>query len=165
MSETKTPPSSRTLDTEIPLLKTFLKPGMKVLDVGSGTGILAIASVKLGASKAVAVDFDEICLDNCRENCLLNAVSNSVETITGEIDEVKENGFDLILANIQKNVLLEIAEKIKAKLKSGGSVILSGLLEADQSAIEKKYHSLGFKTKFIDTKDEWIALVFSSVRE
>ena len=147
------------------LLEKIVKPGMKVLDVGSGTGILAIASVKLGASKAVAVDFDEICLDNCRENCLLNAVSNSVEIITGEIDEVKENGFDLILANIQKNVLLEIAEKIKAKLKSGGSVILSGLLEADQSAIEKKYHSLGFKTKFIDTKDEWIALVFSSVRE
>jgi ribosomal protein L11 methyltransferase len=147
------------------LLEKIVKPGMKVLDVGSGTGILAIASVKLGASKAVAVDFDEICLDNCRENCLLNAVSNSVEIITGEIDEVKEIGFDLILANIQKNVLLEIAEKIQAKLKSGGSVILSGLLEADQSAIEKKYHSVGFKTKFIDTKDEWIALVFSSVRE
>ena len=65
----------------------------------------------------------------------------------------------------KKNVLLEIAEKIKSKLKSDGIVILSGLLETDKDAIEKKYHSIGFKTKFIDTKDEWIALVFSSVRE
>ena len=146
------------------LLERVVKSGMKVLDVGSGTGILAIASIKLGAENAVAVDFDEICLDNCRENCLLNAVSNSVEIITGEIDEVKEIGFDLILANIQKNVLLEIAEKIQAKLKSGGSVILSGLLEADQSTIEKKYHSLGFDTKCVERIDEWIAIVLKQIR-
>ena len=95
------------------LLEKYVKKGMKVLDVGSGTGILAIAAVKLGALKAVAVDFDEICLENCRENCHLNGVENSVEVLTGEIDDVKEDNFDLILANIQKNVLLEIAEKIK----------------------------------------------------
>jgi ribosomal protein L11 methyltransferase len=143
------------------LLENYVKPGIKLLDVGSGTGILAIASIKLGALKAFAVDFDEICLDNCRENCHLNGVSNSVEVITGEIDDVSEKDFDLILANIQKNVLIEIAEKIKSKLKSGGIVILSGLLETDKDAIEEKYHSIGFKTKFIDTKDEWIAIVLT----
>jgi len=141
------------------LLEKIVKPGMKVLDVGSGTGILAIASLKLGASRAVAVDFDEICLENCKENCVLNGVVKSVHMLTGEIDDVSENDFDLILANIQKNVLLEIAEKIKSKLKSGGTVILSGLLEADKSAIEKKYHSLGFDTKCVDRIDEWIAIV------
>jgi len=122
------------------LLEKYLKQGIKVLDVGSGTGILAIASLKLGASRAVAVDFDEICLENCKENCVLNGVVKSVHMLTGEIDDVSENDFDLILANIQKNVLLEIAEKIKSKLKPGGTVILSGLLEADKSALEKKYH-------------------------
>jgi len=65
----------------------------------------------------------------------------------------------LILANIQKNVLLEIAEKIKLKLNKNGFVILSGLLESDKSAIEKKYHSLGFSTELIETMDEWIAIV------
>ena len=99
---------------------------MNVLDVGSGTGILAIASIKLGAVKAVAVDFDEVCLDNCKENCVLNGVEDSVEVLTGEIDDVNETDFDLILANIQKNVLLEIADKIESKLKSGGIIILSG---------------------------------------
>ena len=141
------------------LLEKYIQKGMKVLDVGSGTGILAIAAVKLGAGKATAVDFDEICLENCKENCVLNGVENSVKTLTGEIDVVDETDFDLILANIQKNVLLEIADKIKSKLKSGGIVILSGLLEPDKSAIEKKYHSLEFKTKQIEQVDEWIAIV------
>ncbi len=149
------------------LLENIVKPGMKVLDVGSGTGILAITSVKLGALKAVAVDLDEVCLENCRENSTLNQVSNSVQILTGEIEDVEENDFDLILANIQKNVLLEIAEKIKSRLKKNGIVILSGLLESDQSEIEKNYHSLGFNTLQVDKMDEWISVVFSvpGVRE
>jgi ribosomal protein L11 methyltransferase len=147
------------------LLEKFVKPGMKVLDVGSGTGILAIAAVKLGAAKAVAVDFDEICLENCKENCILNNVNNSVEVVTGEIDDVKDKDFDLILANIQKNVLLEITQKIKAKLNQNGIVILSGLLESDKTAIEEKYHSLGFITEQVEQMEEWIAVVFIGIRE
>jgi len=143
------------------LLETYSRESVKVLDVGSGTGILAITAIKLGASKAVAVDFDEICLENCKENCLHNNVEDTVEVLTGEIDSVDGKNFDLILANIQKNVLLEIAEKIKLKLNQSGVVILSGLLESDKSAIEKKYHSLGFKTTQIEQMDEWIAVVFT----
>jgi len=142
-------------------LEKVVKPGMKVLDVGSGTGILSIAAVKLGAEKVVAVDFDEICLENCRENCVINEVDSSVEILTGEIDDVVEKDFDLILANIQKNVLLEIAEQIKERIKQNGIVILSGLLESDREAIEKKYHSLGFKTLYIDQMDEWIAITLN----
>jgi ribosomal protein L11 methyltransferase len=142
-------------------LEKIVKPGMKVLDVGSGTGILSIAAVKLGAEKVVAVDFDEICLENCRENCVINEVAGSVEIITGEIDDVVEKDFDLILANIQKNVLLEIAEQIKERIKQNGIVILSGLLESDREAIENKYHSLGFKTLYIDQMDEWIAITLN----
>jgi ribosomal protein L11 methyltransferase len=147
------------------LIEKIVKPGMKVLDVGSGTGILAIATVKLGAKKAVAVDFDEICLDNCKENFILNDVENSVEVVTGEIDSVGENHFDLILANIQKNVLLEIAEKMKAMLNKNAIVILSGLLESDKTAIEEKYHSLGFKTEQVVQMDEWIAIAFTGTWE
>lgn len=141
------------------MLQKIVKPGMKVLDVGSGTGILAIAAIKLGAAKAVAVDFDEICLDNCKENCILNDVENSVEVLIGEIDDVDDKDFDLILANIQKNILMEIAEKIKGKLNQNGLVILSGLLETDQDEIEKKYHLLGFKTEKVEQMDEWISIL------
>jgi len=143
------------------LLEKYVQIKMKVLDVGSGTGILAIAAVKLGAEKVVAIDFDEICLENCKENCVLNNVEDSVEILTGEIDEVKKKDFDLVLANIQKNVLLEIAEKIKSKLNQNGVVILSGLLESDKTAIEEKYHLLGFKTEHVAVMDEWIAIVLS----
>jgi ribosomal protein L11 methyltransferase len=93
----------------------------------------------------------------------LNEVSDLVEVITGEIDDVKENNFDLILANIQKNVLLEIADKIKSRLKKNGIVILSGLLDLDQDEIEQKFHSLGFNTLQIEKLDEWIAVVFSVI--
>jgi ribosomal protein L11 methyltransferase len=143
------------------LLEKYVREGIRVLDVGSGTGILAIASVKLGASKAVAVDFDEICLENCRENCSLNQVGDLVEVLTGEIDDVKKKDFDLILANIQKNILIEIAEKIKSKLNRNGKIILSGLLQADKPAIEDKYHSFGFRTEEVLQMDEWIAIVFN----
>jgi len=146
------------------LLEKYVKKGMKVLDVGSGTGILAIAAVKLGATKAVAVDFDETCFDNCKENCELNGVSDTIEILTGEIDIVEENDFDLILANIQKNVLIEIAEKIKSRLRKAGKVILAGLLEEDKKDIETKYHSLGFRTEHIEKMDEWIAIVLMKHR-
>ncbi|MBK9099031.1 MAG: 50S ribosomal protein L11 methyltransferase [bacterium] len=141
------------------LLENYVKPGIKVLDVGSGTGILAIASIKRGASSAVAVDNDEVCLENCNENCVLNQVGDSVYILTGVIDDVEENDFDLILANIQKNVLLEIAEAIKSRLKKNGVVILSGLLDSDQDEYEKKYHSLGFNTLQVEKLGEWIAVV------
>jgi ribosomal protein L11 methyltransferase len=144
------------------LLENFVKQGMKVLDVGSGTGILAIAAIKLGASRAVAVDFDEICLQNSKENCLLNNVSDSAEIITGEIDDVKENEFDLILANIQKNVLLEIAKKIKIKTRKNGIVILSGLLKEDEESVIRNYTLVGFQFVEKLILDEWIALLFQA---
>jgi ribosomal protein L11 methyltransferase len=144
------------------LLEKYVQKEMKVLDVGSGTGILAIAAVKLGASRAVAVDIDEICQENCKENCVLNGVENSVEIITGEIDDVKEDKFDLILANIQKNVLLEIASKIKIKTRKNGIVILSGLLKEDEESIIRNYTSVGFQFTEKLILDEWIALLFQN---
>jgi len=80
----------------------------KVLDVGSGTGVLAIAAIKLGASYAVAVDNDEWCLDNAHENCQLNNCTDEVEVLLGEITDVEIKDFEVVLANIQKNVLLSL---------------------------------------------------------
>ena len=144
-------------------LEKYIKPGYKILDVGSGTGLLAIASVKLGAKRAVALNADETCLNNCEENCSLNNVTDSVHIFTGEIGSLEENSFDLILANIQKNVLFEIAESIKQKTSAGGLVILSGLLREDEKFILDRFTQIGFQKVDFAKMDEWIALVFRSV--
>ncbi len=99
------------------LIEKYVKGNEKVLDVGSGTGVLSIAAIKLGAANAVAVDNDSWCYQNCAENCALNDVAESIKVVEGEIGIIPEDDFDLVLANIQKNILLLISEKIKAKLK------------------------------------------------
>jgi ribosomal protein L11 methyltransferase len=142
------------------LLENYTMPGARVLDVGSGSGILAIASIKLGARHATAVDIDEWCYDNAIENSKLNNVYDSIEVLQGEITDIKESGFDLILANIQKNILLEIAPEIYSRLKLGGTVILSGLLDYDEADIKNDFSALGLL--FLETRklDSWIAIVF-----
>jgi len=142
------------------LLENYIMPGARVLDVGSGSGILAIASIKLGARHATAVDIDEWCYDNAIENSKLNNVNDSVEVLQGEITDIKESDFDLILANIQKNILVEIAPEIYSRLKPGGIVILSGLLDYDEADIKNDFSALGLL--FLETRklDSWIAIVF-----
>ncbi len=142
------------------LIEKYVKGNEKVLDVGSGTGVLSIAAIKLGAANAVAVDNDSWCYQNCAENCALNDVVGSIKVVEGEISIIPEEDFDLVLANIQKNILLSISEKLKAKLKKSGIVILSGLLLKDEAEVISRYQSIGFK--FIEKKvmGEWIAIVF-----
>jgi ribosomal protein L11 methyltransferase len=142
------------------LLEKYVTMGAQVLDVGSGSGILAIASVKLGARHAVAIDIDDWCLDNAIENSKLNNVESSIEVLQGEITDIKDSEFDLVLANIQKNILLDIAPEIYSRLKPGGIVILSGLLDYDEADIKTDFSALGLE--FLETKtlDSWIALVF-----
>jgi ribosomal protein L11 methyltransferase len=141
----------------IQLMEKHLERGMKVLDIGTGTGILSIAAINLGADYATAIDNDEWCLENIQENCRLNNVSEKIDIKISEVDSVEEIEFDLILANIQRNVLHEIAGEIIKRLKNNGLVILSGLLIEDEKDIIEKYNELSL----IDNKimGEWLALV------
>ena len=143
------------------LLEKYVKRGLKVLDIGSGTGILSIAALKLGATLAVAVDNDEWCYENCKENAELNSVQHSLKIITGDIKNIIEKDFDLVLANIQKNILLVIASEIKKKIRQNGILILSGLLEEDEVEIKKVYSDLDFMFLEKSVKDDWISLVFN----
>ncbi|NWF49261.1 MAG: 50S ribosomal protein L11 methyltransferase [Ignavibacteriaceae bacterium] len=141
------------------MIEKYITGGERVLDVGSGSGVLAIASVKLGGSSAIAVDHDEWCLENAAENCKLNNVEKQVEVKLGEISSIKENNFDTILANIQKNVLMEIASEIATRVIENGVVILSGLLKEDENDIIDEYSKYGFSLLEKGEMDEWIVLV------
>lgn len=147
----------------IRLIERNLESGMKVLDVGTGTGILAIVCAKLGAAKVITCDNDEFVQDNVIENFETNNVSDKCTFVFGTIDQIEEKNFDLILANIQKNTLIEIAEKIKEKINLDGLVILSGLLVEDEKEIIDKYSSLNFKLIEAEIEDEWLGLVFKSI--
>jgi len=140
--------------------ESIIEGNEKVLDVGSGTGILAIAALKLGASNAVAVDNDHWCYDNAIENSILNDVQDKIKIVFGELAAVEESEFDLILANINKNILLEIRDELLGKLKTGGKLLLSGLLVSDEIDIKNTYESTGLKFLRSKQMDEWISLLF-----
>ncbi len=141
------------------LLQKYTKPGMRIFDIGTGTGVLAIAALKFGAAYSLGIDIDEWSLLNFAENAKLNEVDDKTEISLCEVKDVADKDFDLIAANIQKNVLLEICNDIYSHLKENGILILSGLLIEDEVDITARYTREGFR--FIEKMqmDEWIALV------
>lgn len=142
-------------------LQKYVTKNISVLDVGSGTAVLAIAAVKLGAANAIAIDTDEWCFINGKENCVLNNLAHKIDVRQCELKSVHEKNFDLIAANIQKNILIEIADDIRERISNNGKLILSGLLITDEAEITDKYYSLGFQLVDKLQLDEWIGLVFS----
>lgn len=144
-------------------MEKYLKPDMTVLDAGSGTAILGIAAAKLGAKKIIAFDIDEWCYDNGLENAQLNFVSDKVEIRKCELNNIQEKNFDLIVANIQKNILLELADGFKERIIQNGILILSGLLVMDRESINEKYSAVGFEEVEYLKLDEWIGIVYKSI--
>ncbi len=142
------------------LLEKYFNNPEKVLDVGTGTAILSIAAAKLGAKKVTGIDIDEWCFINGTENVRKNNVAGTVRIEKLEINKLNDNDFDLILANINKNVLLSIKEEIKNKLKKNGLLILSGILNTDESSIVQNFTDQQILDIEIYRMDEWSAIVF-----
>lgn len=135
----------------------------RVLDIGSGTGILAIMAHQLGAKIIEAFDIDEWCVENGDENFDLNGMSN-VRMGMGTVWEVKPQGeFDIVLANINKNVLLDEMEVYATLVKTNGHLLLSGFYEHDVLDIAEKAFQFGFVEKEVQTKDDWAALILEKL--
>ena len=117
--------------------------GAKVLDLGSGTGVLAIASLKLGAAHTVCVDIEPSAVETAQINFQLNELDGQATHITGTLDAVTEAGFDLILANIYGDILLDLVDPLTAKLKPGGTLLLSGILWEYNFDVRQAYEKRG----------------------
>lgn len=133
-----------------------VRPGDRVLDLGTGSGILSIAAARLGA-RCVAVDIDPVALDNARENVTINGVR--VEIVCGSLDAVRETGFDVIVANIQSNVLIPLLGDLRERLRGGGRLILSGILDREEAQIREGLCRAAWGEIEALREGEWIGIV------
>ena len=140
-------------------LPDLVREGARVLDAGTGTGILAIAAIVLGASEAVAFDNDPWSQQNAVENFYLNRVDAQIDFREGSIETVPEQDFDLILANINRNALLAMLPAFARKTKPGGHVVLAGLLQTDRSCMLAAAAGQGLVAVDEKAEDEWWAVV------
>lgn len=130
-----------------------------VLDFGTGTGILAILAAKLGASVIVAIDNDEWSIMNTRENILQNNVTG-IEVLKADSADIGSR-FDIILANINKNIILENFGFFAKQLAKNGVLLLSGLLSEDEGDILARAQQSGLKLQFKVERHNWLCLRLS----
>ena len=135
--------------------------GKSVLDCGCGTGILGIVASRLGAGMVLGYDIDEWSADNAQHNATLNGVEN-LRVLLGDasvLGDVSER-FDLVIANINRNILLADMSAFRAHMAEGGSLILSGFYEADVPMLEKAAAEQGLTLCDVTTDDDWACALF-----
>lgn len=122
-----------------------LQPKGRVLDCGTGTGILSICALKLGAQEAVGYDIDEWSVDNARHNAVINQVDNRFTSLLGDASILNkvEGSFDLVMANINRNILLNDMPQFVSKMNADATLILSGFYTDDCQILIEKAQTLG----------------------
>lgn len=139
-------------------LPHIISNGDTIIDAGTGTGILSIAAIKLGAKRAFAFDIDEWSISNTIENILLNEVSDSIHVEKGSGKVIPKDFLtDVVLANIERNTILELFERLDDVLKKEGVLLLSGLLEKDKPVILSRLED-HYQVNNISQDNEWIAI-------
>lgn len=133
--------------------------GKRVMDMGCGTGILAILAAKMGSSYPIyAVDIDDIAIDSVRENACVNGVLDKIVAIEGDSSKLNDKVFDIILANINRNIILSDIERYSASLVPAGCLLLSGFYSEDALMIETEGAKYGLNTIFKRSIDNWTVI-------
>ena len=147
------------------MLRTILESagyfkGKRVLDMGCGTGILSIMSAKVGAREVTGIDIDEWAYNNAMENIRNNGLNNITIRIGDAALLQDEQPFDVILANINRNILLNDMEHYIAKLNQQGHLIMSGFYVQDLPMVREKAESLGLSFEGFHEEKQWVAACF-----
>lgn len=140
------------------MLKYLTKRDKFLFDFGCGTGILAIAGIKLGVEKAVANDIDSDSIDNAVENLKLNKVYKKIKLYQNSICDINEKNFDVICANIISSVIKDNLKLIHNKLKPKGKLFISGVLREEERSLKNSLRKNGFIAVEVIRKSEWIGV-------
>ena len=133
--------------------------GKSVLDMGCGTAVLAILASMKGADSVTAIDIDEWACNNARENVQLNGISN-ISVLSGGAELLGNKRFDVIFANINRNVLLQDIPLYDSVLKEGGRIVMSGFYQEDIPVIREKGEEAGWRYHSFTEMDQWVSVTF-----
>jgi ribosomal protein L11 methyltransferase len=143
-----------------------LAPGARILDVGAGSGVLALAALRLGPGTALAFDLDPLASAATRQNAAANGLAGRLEIFTGPLEALRSRPFELVLANLLKSELWPLMEGIAARTAREGRVVFSGLLEGDRPSVVEAARAMGLRLlgtrRREDTSGEsWVALLMT----
>jgi len=145
------------------LLERFLEPQMKVLDFGTGTGILGIACIKLGAKSVFAIDNDEWAIENAKENIKRNLVDKRMIVRLGSISNIPHRKFDFIIANIDFHTITRFISSLAIRARKQGIIILSGILTKDMPVLLKLFAKNALVPIELVNENEWTAITLRRI--
>ncbi len=144
-------------------LEGHLHRGMRVLDLGTGSGILSIAAMRLGAGSVVALDLDSSAVTAARKNFRAGGIKRMVRLARATLPHqlVPEGDFDLAVANISARVITQQAEHLHPVIRPGGTLVVSGFVQGQSDELEGVVTGLGFRRTQIYSVEDWVALAFT----
>lgn len=137
--------------------------GQSGLDMGCGTGVLAIVAIGCGAERMMAVDIDDWACDSCRDSMELSGVAERIDVRCGSIDAVRGEHYDFVVANINRNILIDMMPSFAELLGAGGRLLMSGFLVEDVAIIESKAAAYGFESVEQKSRDGWAVVMCRKV--
>ena len=138
-------------------MEELVEPGMRILDVGTGSGILAIAAARLGA-QVLAVDIEAVAVRTARENVALNGVSDQVQVLQGSVDDAYRGSFDGVLANILAEIIARLSPDLARHMAPGAWLVASGIIESRLQAVERALGVAGLEPVRHWREGDWVAL-------
>jgi ribosomal protein L11 methyltransferase len=141
------------------LLEQYVQQGMRVLDVGTGSGILALAAAKLGAASVLALDVSSVAVEAAQANAQANGLAERITVLPGSVEETPETTYDLVVANIIARVIADLAPALVASLAPGGLLIASGIIDERLALAEDALRAAGLADIERVQEGDWFSLV------